>query len=65
MKVTTREERDKKAAEKLKNWEYFEKFMIEIWQWKRLEGGIEMCWNYVPAEEIQTRFKAWLKPKKK
>lgn len=39
MKVTTREERDKKAAEKLKNWEYFEKFMIEIWQWKRLEGG--------------------------
>lgn len=64
-KVTSKEEREKLAAKKAENDRLFQVYMIEIWQWKLVDGQVTMTGNYKSQEEIISGFKNYLSGAKK
>lgn len=63
LKITTKEERDKKEKERMQNGELFQKYMIHIGQWIMIDWQFSInpkSW-FIPKEQIESGFKAYLK----
>lgn len=61
MAFILKKQEDKK--ENLSRDEWFERFMIEIGQYKKTDKWIELVWFYIKSSELADRFKDWLKKK--
>lgn len=42
----------------------FEEYMIEIWQWKIVNGQTTVVGDYISSDRLQESFKKWLKSRK-
>lgn len=61
LKITTKEERDKK--ERMQNGELLQEYMIHIGQWIMIDWQVSInpkSW-FIPKEQIESGFKAYLK----